>query len=1154
MAEGSKHVQQLPVDDNSDLQNFHQDEGFVLSQASSDGYGGDECEELIRGYATQPSTQHVDTGSRSTDTSFEAGPPRTQSSSGSKPGEGSSSSMGSVLGKRKATEDVASKPAPPKKPLPPFQHRTSIEDAPVTFKSYDIPIDKNQPVVNSFPPLSLGLFSKIPYGAQFELMRMVNSIDNFTWRSVGVGAIERLQKVKTNAKAVPLVYQIVKEWIASTASTASLDDGVKLTPLSEQEIKARDPWPELDREVEAISKDPYGAMGYEPDGLPSAWYGGKIQFRGVLHLSKPGEFSLKIEKPTLGPSCEISRRFGSMSLFRIKVAKSAKNDSQKAYEYLCRPFVFCGSVFRAFYAKDDTAFLIKTNEVWNGKGSIGFRSNSSRNMSFMGFIEWFNSLSGNNKQPMAKWASRFTLGLSTSIPGFLLPPNGICFQDDIFNSAGENMTDGAGSVNRWLALRLRQLDESKSPTAIQVRIAGCKGLLVQDPRDYSEEPIVRLTPSQRKINYDTHADSDPAKRSIAILRTSHVKTPCRLSVEVIINLAENGVPKDAFEKILEASLELVIPLFLEWESELALPRIWQALEKFGGVLSARRAREQPGTARARGLSERETDEAEVDDSDGDLVEDLPFEQRSTPWSPDPYSGCPSSLEETVMQLLDAGFTPKDCPVLRDKLKFIVKGYVKRETQGYRVTVPMSATAFIVPDINGVLEEGEIFFKSSARNLQQPDGTTTDVLIGDVLLGRNPCKLPTDVRKWKAVDKPELHGLVDVLVFSTKGKKRAADWLAGGDYDGDKAMVIWHPELVEPFNNASDDLAEQPPGVADAFERQIEQVTDFLERTKNKPEVEVIHGVQYYLLGAIRIRSLVGQYSNCHDVANYKLGYADATTRRLAFMFCLTLDAAKSGMTVRKEISDKDNKEFGQRSPAWKEWKEAVNDEPKVNTRNLAHPRRKKGIGRFIMDDLEILAKAKGSEWLTRIDEVFESENNVEDKHLSAPYREIVSKLNSPGGAFYKADLDLIRRHVEEEYAKDIRRRQEEGRAMSAQNLLYSPTKRSPKKAGGSTSFTDRPIEERQDILRAASRRFAESPDPALLHMPADLAARVKASYAYVYDCEYRKVSPTRVNWSRFPFDVAFRELCDIKARALGNHKTVCSRFYDHVLVKPPKII
>lgn len=103
------------------------------------------------------------------------------------------------------------------------------------------------------------------------------------------------------------------------------------------------------------------------------------------------------------------------------------------------------------------------------------------------------------------------------------------------------------------------------------------------------------------------------------------------------------------------------------------------------------------------------------------------------------------------------------------------------------------TIFVDPD--GFLEPGEIFFRSSHRNLELPDGTRTDTIVGDVLLTRHPCKLPTDVQKvlstsivnlwlinyfqWKAVECASLNYLTDVIVCSTKGPRRAADFLAGG---------------------------------------------------------------------------------------------------------------------------------------------------------------------------------------------------------------------------------------------------------------------------------------------------------------------------------------------------------------------------------------
>lgn len=219
-------------------------------------------------------------------------------------------------------------------------------------------------------------------------------------------------------------------------------------------------------------------------------------------------------------------------------------------------------------------------------------------------------------------------------------------------------------------------------------------MLVEDGKNDEEDPVISLTPSQIKIKYP-EIDNDPAHLSIDVLRASHMKTPCRLSAETIVNLGENGVQRKDFITLLQRSLDEIITPLLEWEDEDALLTLWWNVQRHGGVLSARQARQQPGIARVKGWSERDLDENEIDDEDGFTQLDN-ADQRSSAWWADPVGGSPSSLEETVMELLDAGFQPGSCPVLRDKLKNVVKGYVKREIRSYRIEVPMSCSAFIVP--------------------------------------------------------------------------------------------------------------------------------------------------------------------------------------------------------------------------------------------------------------------------------------------------------------------------------------------------------------------------------------------------------------------------------------------------------------------------
>ena len=63
---------------------------------------------------------------------------------------------------------------------------------------------------------------------------------------------------------------------------------------------------------------------------------------------------------------------------------------------------------------------------------------------------------------------------------------------------------------------------------------------------------------------------------------------------------------------------------------------------------------------------------------------------------DRISGCPSSLEETVMVLLDSGFTPQGSIVLREKLHAVIKGSIDSYVLRYRIHVLMSCSALMVP--------------------------------------------------------------------------------------------------------------------------------------------------------------------------------------------------------------------------------------------------------------------------------------------------------------------------------------------------------------------------------------------------------------------------------------------------------------------------
>ena len=242
------------------------------------------------------------------------------------------------------------------------------------------------------------------------------------------------------------------------------------------------------------------------------------------------------------------------------------------------------------------------------------------------------------------------------------------------------------------------------PILLPVLIADqLKGLLLLHPdeaRNMLSVPEIYLRDSQRKIVYpELH---DPAHLTIDVLRTSHITTPARLSYETIINLAENGVPPTVFYELLQLGVDEVLdclfswpedPLPLDATSHGSMRTLHRSVNRAGAVTGAKLARLNIACARAKGYIWDHKQE-EGDDDTEPLVDDLP---RSTAWWPDYTSGQPSSLEETVLVLIEAGFHPLTEWILQEKLRQVINTALNRfSARKPKIPVSESCSAFVVP--------------------------------------------------------------------------------------------------------------------------------------------------------------------------------------------------------------------------------------------------------------------------------------------------------------------------------------------------------------------------------------------------------------------------------------------------------------------------
>jgi hypothetical protein len=103
----------------------------------------------------------------------------------------------------------------------------------------------------------------------------------------------------------------------------------------------------------------------------------------------------------------------------------------------------------------------------------------------------------------------------------------------------------------------------------------------------------------------------------------------------------------------------------------------------------------------------------------------------------------------------------------------------------------------------------------------------------------------------------------------------------GDYDGDKVILVWQPEIVRNFTNA--DICRQPRDLLDDFEQAKEKVSQFLEKAPVHDPTKHIPLLQTYCLNPILRRMETGRYSTMHENSAYMYGYTDPRTVRLAFM-------------------------------------------------------------------------------------------------------------------------------------------------------------------------------------------------------------------------------------------------------------------------------
>ncbi|TDL26400.1 hypothetical protein BD410DRAFT_763609 [Rickenella mellea] len=943
---------------------------------------------------------------------------------------------------------------------------------------------------------------KLPWAVQWEIARGISQ-GTWSWSDVTESKLDKLKG--SNAEAAPLVAETIRaDMPASTPRISKPDVSVLV---------------ELDREQDAILENRgrgLGLMG--PWREKEKWYGGRIQQVARLSKSSKGKYEVRLGELEHRRSNRFARFLGSRHLLQLRIDKklvTAEHGSIAAF--VARRLLICGRIFYPFHAKDDR----KTCAVYFVEVNKNFERCDARDqgdhlrLSWEQFMDWHNPLKYNRDQPMSKWSTRWALGLSTSVP--VLEFN----QDDIYYigdevatvdpptgkpGAYQIMTDGCGFINQAALFAIAQVFGAKISVAVQGRIAGAKGVWVLHPnaehRNLTDPPKIWIRASQNKINLPPNKPLDRSHRIFDLVRLTRLTTPSYLYAQTIMNMSHNGVEDSVFKKLFEDRLREEIEPLTNWNTPDEHKLLVKAVADAGKIVGSRMRREAGFSARALGYI-RDDDNGSDEEPDVDEGE---YNRGLVDRNPE--SGCPSTLHESIIEMLEAGFTPKQSPFLRDKIKWVVKSIIDSHVGKFHIPIAQSVEAFVVPDPFGILEEDQVYFRSSEPIRDPTQCLDPNSFIGEVLLTRNPTRVASDVRKVVAVQHDRLLTYVNVIVCPTKGRRSLASWLGGGDYDGDTVTIIADPSLVSGFSNPK--FTQEPEKVMQSFKKEVERIPDFLTRVERMTVAErEKETIAPLLLGLFD--SKVGLYSSFHENAVYVKGYDHPDTIRLAYTFTTCLDSAKTGLRIAQERFNMDSRKFGGDRPTCMQSLTPNNAGSLPSWTNKRPPERDLGLGKFILDVLLASGKKLKDELLAQYEHL-PVDHHRADVQLLKPLVQMEAKVS------YRNDLALLKKHIEKVF-DSYRDEMPPSFALKSPRKQVSggPPSRKPTSRSGASNIA----KPHHMVVRDLAARFNKAVDGV---EPDWFIPFIKASYAY-------KLAMTESGTlaSSFPFDMAHKWLMILKS-------------------------
>ncbi|CAJ1932682.1 unnamed protein product [Sphenostylis stenocarpa] len=179
------------------------------------------------------------------------------------------------------------------------------------------------------------------------------------------------------------------------------------------------------------------------------------------------------------------------------------------------------------------------------------------------------------------------------------------------------------------------------------------------------------------------------------------------------------------------------------------------------------------------------------------------------------------IANILKEMLICGFHPTKEPFLSMMLQTLYASKLQELQLKTRILVRKGRALLGCLDETRTLKYGEVFVQiahqrnkqflamSSVSSNRYGLNKSKHIVKGKVVVAKNPCLHPGDVRVLRAVDVPSLHHMVDCVVFPQKGRRPHPNECSGSDLDGDIYFVSWDPDLIPPRQENPMDHAPSP---------------------------------------------------------------------------------------------------------------------------------------------------------------------------------------------------------------------------------------------------------------------------------------------------------------------------------------------------------